>query len=198
MYTVIDFETTGLNHRTDQIIEIAAIKLNKELVECGRLHLYINTNIQLSDFIQEYTGITNEFLEKNGISYNSGMTILENFIDSDTVVAQYAPFDLSFIENRHVFQCNFICTRSLNLMAFPNESSSLEPTCKRLGIKLDVAHRAMNDVEATVELFKYHCNNAFPNTVENTLVINERTLNYIPLKTKSIKHVSGIDLYAIL
>ncbi len=194
MYTVIDFETTGLNYKIDEVIEIAAIKLNRKFEQIGELHLYCNTNLKVSKFITDLTGLNNVFLTENGIEPWDGMSILDKFIDDSIVVAQHVPFDLSFLELVEGYY-NFYCTRSMNLKAYPSDSSSLKPTCERLGIKLENAHNAMNDVKATAELFKFHIVTNSMTDMKNKLVINDRTLNYIPHLTDEIKHVNDQVIY---
>lgn len=194
MYTVIDFETTGLNYKIDEVIEIAAIKLNKKFEQVGELHLYCSTNLKVSKFITDLTGLNNVFLAENGIEPWDGMSILDKFIDDSIVVAQHAPFDLSFLELVEGYY-NFYCTRSMLLAEYPTESSSLKPSCDRLGIKLENAHTALNDVKATAELFKYLMTEHHCWSMKNKLVINDRTLNYIPHLTDEIKHVNDQVIY---
>lgn len=190
MYTVIDFETTGLNHNVDEVIEIAAIKVNKNMERISELHLYVKTSLKISTFITNLTGLTNEFLEENGCEQVRAFDILRKFIGRSVIVAQYTPFDLSFLEFMSNRKYDFYCTRSLNLKAFPNESSSLKPTCDRLGIPLFIAHKATDDVYATLELFKYHIENGNTNGMKNKLIIDDRILKYIPTQTEQIQLVN--------
>lgn len=61
-YIVFDTETTGLNAKTDRIIELGAYKIkNGEIIDS--LHLYINPHFAISDKISHLTGITNDFLK---------------------------------------------------------------------------------------------------------------------------------------
>ncbi|MEW8959925.1 MAG: exonuclease domain-containing protein [Moorella sp. (in: firmicutes)] len=55
-YVVLDVETTGLDPNCDQIIEIAAIRLEKGQIT-GRLHTLINPGRSIPPHIQKLTGI---------------------------------------------------------------------------------------------------------------------------------------------
>src|SRR5699024_10924435 len=97
-YTVLDFETTGLDYLTEQIIEIGAIKLDNEFNEVGRLHTMVKLTEGkvLKPFVTYLTGITEQDTQQ-GVSEVDALTMLKLFIGDSVVVAQHAPFDLSFL-----------------------------------------------------------------------------------------------------
>lgn len=183
-YLVIDLETTGLNHEIEQIIEVALIKYDQHFNEVGSFNTLVKLQYgrPLPEFITELTGITEE-MTKEGMYEYDAMRVVESFIDEDTiVVAQYAPFDLAFLDTRGDIQVdNFICTKSLTAQVEPNESSSLKPTCERLGIPLDDAHRAFADVKATAELLQYRLKEHKAQYIQNVVVTSpDRPLKYVP------------------
>lgn len=187
-YIVIDFETTGLNYTKEQVIEIAAIKLDTDFKEIGSFNTFVKLNKgkTLPDFITKLTGITTEDLYY-GMDEKSAMRALIDFIGESTVVAQYAPFDLAFLAKAGFEPKRFICTKSLTAQAEPYESSSLVPTCQRLGIPLENVHRAIDDARATAKLLKYRMKNDFDIEIFNTLCISsDRPLMFIPAYTKYI------------
>lgn len=195
MYVVLDFETTGLNYKKEQVIEVGAIKLNERFEEVGRLHFYVQTDVILSDFIQGYTKITPKMLFENGFMQWRASRMLREFCIGQIIVAQSASFDLSFLEKMNTDNYEFYCTRSMTMVAEPNERCSLGYTCERLGIKLENAHSAMEDVEATVELFRHRMLIDDLGKMKNVLVVQEdRPLNYIPPQTSEIKY-SGISIF---
>jgi DNA polymerase III subunit epsilon len=186
-YVVIDFETTGLDYKKEQITEVALIKYDQEFNEIGSF----NTVVQLeegrvlSDFIKNLTGLTEEYLEK-GMREVDVWYMVDTFIDHDTiVVAQYVPFDLAYMSYRGGIEPErFICTKSLTSQVEPTESSSLVPTCERLGIPLESAHRAFADVRATADLLQYRLKENKAQFVENYIVKSpDRDLNFIPNNT---------------
>lgn len=153
VFTIIDFETTGLDHTKEQVIEVAAIKTDLER-EYGRFHMLVKLKDGkvLPDFSIK-TGFSEEMLA--GASTEVGaMMGLAGFIGNDTVVAHYAPFDFAYLNNYGLQPAIFLCTRSIERFLNPKESASLAPTTERYGIKLEGAHRAMNDIEATAAVLK--------------------------------------------
>lgn len=185
-YVVIDFETTGLDYKTEQITEVALIKYDENFNEISSFNTIVKLDEGrvLSDFIKDLTGLTEEYLEK-GMHENLAMIMVGDFIDRDTiVVAQYAPFDLAFMSKYLLVPEKFICTKSLTSQVEPTVSSSLIPTCERLGIKLENAHRAFADVRATAELLQYRLKEGKAQFVENYIVKSpDRDLSFVPYGT---------------
>lgn len=187
-YVVIDFETTGLDYKTNQITEVALIKYDEVFNELGSFNTVVKLkpgNV-LSDFIKQLTGLTEDLLVK-GIDEGLAMKMINSFIDKDTiVVAQYAPFDLAFMSKYAIVPKRYICTKSLTSQVEPGVSSSLKPTCERLGIQLDNAHRAFSDVKATAEVLKIRLKQNIK-FIENIIVKSpDRDLEFIPLNTNFI------------
>ena len=191
-YTIIDFETTGLDYEKDQVIEIAAVKIDENFKEIGRFHTMVRLNEgnELPEFIKELTGIKEDDLIA-GMDEQQALSTLSMFIDDSTIIAQNAPFDLSFMSRSNLPESSsFICTRALTKLVEPNENPSLKPTCERHGIKLEGHHRGMNDVLATIEVFKLMKNKADELGIEyRNVVIDspERPLRFIPKNAKVIK-----------
>lgn len=101
--TILDTETTGLDHEKDEIIEIAIRKwiyhrkdhyLIKPVEEYSELNEPVKNEI--SDAITEITGITKEDVRGKKINW----TIVSRFIsESDFVLAHNAGFDRPMIES---------------------------------------------------------------------------------------------------
>ncbi|MCR8843119.1 3'-5' exonuclease [Paenibacillus sp. SC116] len=152
IFTVIDIETTGLDHENDYITEIAAIRTDG-IREYGRFHTFVRLpeGAEIPTEITELTGIKSEDLTGAPREWDA-LASLEAFAWDTTLVAHNAPFDLSFISR--VFEPEqFVCTRALSRLVEPNESAKLVDVCTRHGIELYGHHRAMNDVGATVKVF---------------------------------------------
>ncbi|PGZ29528.1 DNA polymerase III subunit epsilon [Bacillus anthracis] len=184
MFTVLDFETTGLNYNEEQVIEIAAKRLNDKLEVVKEFHTLVklNSGRKLKPFIKELTGI-NEADLKHGMHEENAMELLKRFIGDTIVVAQFASFDLSFL-SKWLIPRYYICTRSLSRLINPTEKAGLADLVKRYGVTLDGHHRAMNDVDATIEVFKIMKAEADEREIEymNTIIDSkERPLMYLPL-----------------
>jgi DNA polymerase III subunit epsilon len=188
-YVVIDFETTGLDYTKEQITEVALIKYDRNFEEIGSFNTIVKLEKghELSAFIKELTGLTEEYLE-NGMREKDVMYMVNDFIDEETiVVAQYAPFDLAFLSKYNIVPKRFICTKSLTSQVEPTVSSSLKPTCERLGIPLENAHRAFVDVRATAELLQYRLKEHKADYVVNYIVKSpDRDLNFVPQSTLAV------------
>lgn len=100
--SILDTETTGLDHKSDEIIEIAIRKwiyhkkehfLVKPIEEYAELNEPVKA--QISELITELTGITSEDVKGRKIDWN----IVSNFIaESDFILAHNAGFDRPMIE----------------------------------------------------------------------------------------------------
>jgi len=74
-YIVYDFETTGLDYRKDQPIEIGVIKIN-EAGEREDYDIFIKPPAPLSEDIKRITNITDEMLAEKGIELEPAMKAL--------------------------------------------------------------------------------------------------------------------------
>ncbi|WP_188069009.1 PolC-type DNA polymerase III [Brevibacillus brevis] len=184
IYTFIDLETTGLDYEAEQIIEIAAVRTDLER-EYGRLQMYVELcgGRVLPAFISELTGIAPEDLS-HGIHPFDAVATLDYFAGPHSViVAHNAPFDFSFLAINELSAESFVCTRALAKLVEPTESASLASVCARHGIDLTGHHRAMNDVLATIEVFRKLAPIAEARGIEyRNVVVNspERPLTFVP------------------
>lgn len=182
-YIVFDFETTGLDYKTEQVIEIAAAKLDENLEPIATYNTLValNEGKTLPQFIRQLTGISAEDLE-NGKPEDVAMNELKEFIGDSTVIAQFASFDLAYL-SKVLIPDKFICTRSMARLLRPDEYASLKNLIKIYGIDNLDPHRAYADVEATIEVFKRQKVECDTKGIEYMNVLidsNERPLNYVP------------------
>lgn len=180
IYTVLDFETTGLNQPTgsDQPTQVAAIKYDETGRELARLSTYVRLKPDKKP--SRYTPHITIGLCETGISYGTLQDMLFEFIGDTTLVCQSAPFDMSFLDyHPH----NFICTRALTWLVEPDLNPSLKPTCIRHGIKLDNHHDAIADVEATKDVLFLMMKKAKEKGIEfhnKVIDFKERPLTFFP------------------
>ena len=151
-YVVLDLETTGVNHKTDEIIEIGAIKYNNGK-EIERLSLLINPERELSEKIIKLTGITNEMLKCDGVDKNTAMFKLYSFLEDYIVIGHnIASFDSKFLEDAYLdcLKCNFcndyVDTLFLARKEYPKlKHHRLEDLSELFNVDYSKAHRATED-----------------------------------------------------
>jgi DNA polymerase III subunit epsilon len=203
-YVVLDLETTGLDYQTEQITEIGAIKIDAKYNEIDRFHTMVGLapGKELPEFITKLTGITAEDL-KGKRSEDDALATLKSFIGDSVVIAQNAPFDLSFIFRGGIEPKEFICTRTLVRYVEPELSASLKAVTLRNGIVLNGHHRALNDVEATIEVLKHYIAKVEEGVDITNLIMDEpsRPLRFTPkgANVRTVQHIAldGVDLLHI-
>lgn len=157
-YTVVDLEMTGLNVKTDKVIEIGAVKVEGgSVVDTYSCFLHIEREISAQ--VTELTGITNEMLE-TGVSEDEGMEGLLSFIGEDVLVGQNFSFDYSFIRQWAVNKKRkvnnpYLDTLKMARLALPKEQKkSLEALCEYFGIERVHGHRALEDAAMTHQVYQ--------------------------------------------
>ena len=190
-YTFIDFETTGLEPEDAFVIEVAAIKVREDGEELGRYETMaaLPEEENVPDFITRLTGITDDELV-GAPSEREALNGLKEFIGESIVVAHHAPFELGFLKVAGDYEPErFICTRVMARLLEPDESAKLVDVTKRYGVTLDGHHRALNDCEATAEIFFKMKPLAEEKGIEyenHVLDSSERRLNFFPKHTKHV------------
>lgn len=100
-----DLETTGLDAKTNRIIEFGGIKLqidnNGKITSGEELHLYINPDDSLSEKITEITGITPEFLADKPSEKDVFDQIYSFVGDKPILLGHNVKFDIRFLENTY-------------------------------------------------------------------------------------------------
>ena len=210
-YVVFDIETTGLNKEKCKIIEIGAVKIrNREIVD--RYSTFIDPGEKLSDEIVDLTNITDDMLE----GQRPIETVLPEFLDfvgDDVLVAHNASFDTGFvrikaeelgIEYRKNTILDTLQPSRTQLQGL--QQHKLDVVAKHLGVSLEGHHRAVNDAEATAEIFLKLVDMLEENGVKNVDDINiysSRTVNYSKLKSYHtiilVKNLKGLrNLYELI
>lgn len=94
-FAVIDLETTGLDPRFCEIIEVAAVRV-RDFCVTEVFHELIKPEEPIPPFISALTGITNEMVE-NARSIDAVLPELIHFLDGDIILGHNVNFDLNFI-----------------------------------------------------------------------------------------------------
>lgn len=163
-FTVIDLETTGLNPKTDKIIEAGAVRVRNGVIT-EQFASPVNPGRKLEERIIELTGIRDEDLEEAPY-IEEVLPKLIDFIGDDILVGHRVLFDFSFIKKAATniglsFEKKGIDTLKLARRFLPElESKRLTFLCEYYGIPLQ-AHRAVEDAKATAMLY-HKLTEAFP------------------------------------
>ena len=155
-----DLEATGLNVIRDRIVQIAIVKYKKKGGEPEQLEMLINPGIPISEEAMGVHGITpamvakkpnfhevadkiNEFIGNADLAgYNS------NRFDIPLLVEEFARGGIDFdIEKRRILD--------MQRIFYKMEPRTLAAALKfYAGKKIENAHDAMADVQATIDVFK--------------------------------------------
>ncbi|TVR78321.1 MAG: hypothetical protein EA412_09190 [Chitinophagaceae bacterium] len=158
MYCIIDIETTGGNHSTGKITEIAVYKHDGQKIIDEFISL-VNPETEIPRYISFLTGITEEMVADAPRFFEIAKQIVE-ITEGNIFVAHNVNYDYSFIckefkELGYVFSREKICTVRKSRQLFPGlPSYSLGKLCSSLGISVHDRHRAAGDALATVALFE--------------------------------------------
>ena len=156
-FVVFDIETTGFSPVNNRIIEIGAVKV-KEGKIIDRFSTFVNPDVPIPFEIEKLTGINDEMV-MGAPQIDVIMPQFMEFCKGAVLVAHNANFDMSFImencdrlEIEHDF--TYIDTVGIARVLLPGQAKhTLDAVAKTLGISLENHHRAVDDAEATAEIF---------------------------------------------
>lgn len=208
-FVVFDLETTGFSNINDKITEIGAVKIRDfEIVD--RFSELVNPEKDISYRVQELTGITNEMV-KDKPTIEEILPKFMEFVGDDVLVAHNADFDTGFImqkckEQGLEYKNKKVDTLMLARIMLPNlKRYKLDKVAKEVGVQLLNHHRAVDDAEATTNIFIKFLGMLKKQGVEKLSDVNTvlGKVDYTKLKTHHItliaKNQTGIkNLYKIV
>ena len=157
-YCVLDLETTGLSAKTEKITEIGIMKIqNGEVVD--EFCEFVNPEKPIPKRVQEVTNITDEMVA-NSPTIDVLFPKVLDFIKDSVLVAHNASFDIGFLKNvaknlGYKFDYTYVDTLPLARKLYPElKKHKLGKIAEHLKIKVEVAHRALDDVDTTVKILK--------------------------------------------
>ena len=156
-YCVLDLETTGFSAVTEKITEVGIMKVkNGEVID--EFSCFVNPEKPIPQRVVEVTNITDDMV-KDAETIDKVFPKILEFLGDSVVVAHNAKFDVGFLkQNAKVLGYNFdytvLDTLALAKDVFPEmKKYKLGKIADALGIKVEVAHRALDDVDTTVKVF---------------------------------------------
>jgi DNA polymerase III subunit epsilon len=153
---VLDTETTGLDPKTQRIVEIACIELVNHLPTGQKFHTLLDPEMEVPAEAVAVHGLSNAKLAGAPLFSMIASEFLE-FIGESKLVIHNAEFDIGFI-NAELRRVNFeripiaraIDTVQMARRKFPGAPASLDALCKRFGI--DNTHRTLHGALLDSEL----------------------------------------------
>ena len=156
-YCVLDLETTGISITTEKITEVGIMKVkNGEVID--EFEIFVNPEKPIPQRVVEVTNITDEMV-KDAETINKVFPKILEFVGDSIIVAHNASFDVGFLKHNakllgYEFNNTYIDTLPLAKDLFPDlKKYKLGKIADSLGIEVDVAHRALADVDTTVKVF---------------------------------------------
>lgn len=176
-FVVFDLETTGIGPKSNQIIEIGAVKVENRTIT-DRYSTFVNPGRPIPYQITQLTGIEDSMVvDSPGIE-----TILPEFLEfcGDAVmVAHNASFDIGFINQKAKEQglCTdftVIDTVAVSRALLPElKKYKLDTVAKKLGVSLENHHRAVDDAGATAEIFLHLIKRLEDQEIKDLTALNE-------------------------
>lgn len=160
-FAVFDTETTGLDPRNDEVVQIAALRIvNSRIVRRESFETLVDPGRPIPPRATAVHGISQQMVEGAPGMVEAGRQF-HAFVRGAVLVAHNAPFDLQFFR-RHAgaiqreFDQPVLDTVLLSAEVFGRDARhDLDSLSHRLGVTIPEArrHTAMGDTEATAEVF---------------------------------------------
>lgn len=161
-FVIFDTETTGLYpHLGDAIIEIAALRIDKDGRVLEEFQHFVNSGIPSHPETIKIHGLTDQFIAKHGKHPQEVFPSFMKFVGSTTLVGHnIRDFDMKFL-NRHLIQVGLppaenplIDTLDLARAKLPQlHNHKLGTLAAKFGIDYTKAHRAIEDVKINADVF---------------------------------------------
>ncbi|MBQ3798665.1 MAG: 3'-5' exonuclease [Treponema sp.] len=166
VFVAFDTETTGLKAENDEVLEIGAVKFNKDGLLGESFNRLIKPVKPIPAFITAINHIDDEMVKDAPPAAEVARDFLDYIGRKSVLVAHNARFDVKFV-NATLIRAGLpqmgnltVDTLTLSRWAYPllaNEAEKgqykLQSLAKRFGIEVLNAHRAEDDARVCMELF---------------------------------------------
>lgn len=159
-YVIIDIETTGLSHLSDEILEIGALRVSdgkpaeefQALIQCEK---------QIPNFVEELTGITGEEIKQKGRPLRLVLQELLDFLADHLLVCHNAAFDYKFLQaackkvdlpvpRNKCVDTLILARRKLKKI----KDYKLQTIAEEFSVDITGTHRALKDCYITYGIYK--------------------------------------------
>jgi len=158
-FVVLDLETTGFSPETDEIIEVGAIRTDRETGARTTFQTLVKPNQRVPRHITKITGISQAMVDCDGRRLDEVLIDFIEFIEDLPLVTFNASFDMGFLRNaakRHGFAINnsYTCVLQMARRAWPTlPSYRLADIAKVRNLPDDDTHRALGDCKRALLIF---------------------------------------------
>ena len=98
-FIVLDLETTGLDPARHEIIEIGAIRVNRDSNIHDTFSALVKPTRRIPKRITQMTGISQDMVDSEGEPLEKAIKAFATFIEDLPLVAFNAEFDMAFLRN---------------------------------------------------------------------------------------------------
>ena len=157
-YIAIDLETTGLNPKTERIIEIGAARVEDGTV-VQTYSTFVNPERELDARIRELTGICDDDL-KDAPVLDTVLPELLEFCGELPLLGHHVIFDFSFLKRaavnrKYTFEHAGLDTLKICRHFMPEEEKkNLAAACRYFSVDPGESHRALSDALAAHHLYQ--------------------------------------------
>lgn len=159
-FVVFDFETTGLDCEKHEILEIGAIRVNRDGVDHKTFQCFVIPQKRIGRKITEITGIDRKMVTESGQSLADAISQFQDFIRDLPLVAYNAEFDMGFLHAAEKSlglpktKNEVSCALELARRAWPNRGSyKLSELAEDGRLDASNAHRALDDCRMTMIVY---------------------------------------------
>jgi DNA polymerase III epsilon subunit-like protein len=158
-FAVFDLETTGLDPVRNEIIEIGAIRINRDSGAHDTFRKLVKPIGRIPKLITRINGISQDMVDSEGIPLEQALREFVGFIGDLPLVSFNADFDMAFLRNaaaQHglVVSNSVSCALNLARLAWPSrESYKLCDFAKDAGLSDVEMHSALNDCQLALLVY---------------------------------------------
>lgn len=157
-YVVIDIETTGFSPSKNEIIEIAAMKVDPN-GEVTSFQTLIKPDNEIPDLITNLTGISNDMV-KDAKNIKEALLEFDQFKEDYILIGHNVSFDIGFLDyyyKKHLDRS--LVNQSIDTLALSRKylphlyNHKLDTIACYFNLNTENHHRALADVEMTLHIY---------------------------------------------
>ena len=192
---VFDTETTGLNPASDEIVELAAVRLNRGK-PVATFHRYLRNRVSVGDS-RNIHGLSDEFLAINGADPSKAIAQFLVFSEGALLVGHNVSFDMRMLRTNarrlglSSKSHQYADTLDIARRFVEADDYTLSNLVRHFDIPFKPTHQAMDDVKATTALLIALAPYASRDSIGRRQVIKETGTPFVPL-AKEIEEMRAL------